>query len=103
MGRIGRTEQVADVGDDPFVAGLDEPVVVEHRGVGFDALELSLDHREQGRSAPLFEIAVAQEGRQQPIEPLGHQQAHGFISVSVMPAGLISSSSAGSSVAEAGS
>ena len=93
-------EQIADVGDDPVLARLDEPVTVERRHVAFDALELALDDCEQcPQRLALVDVAIAQERGQQEVQPLRHQQAHGVISVSVTPAGLTNSSSAGSCVA----
>src|SRR5207249_147832 len=86
----------ADVGHDPFVASLDEPIVVELGGVGLDAFELAFDHREQGaQRLTLVGVADAVQGGQQLVQPLRHQQAHGPISVSAIAAGLINSSSAG--------
>ena len=89
-------EQIADVRHDPFVAGLDEPVVVEDRDVLLDALELALDHAEQrAQRLALIGVAQAVDRREELVEALGHQEAHGAISSTTTPAGLISSSSAG--------
>ena len=52
-------QQVAQVGHDPLVAGLDEPVVVEAADVGFDAFQLGLDDAQQ-RAQRLALVGVAQ-------------------------------------------
>src|SRR5262249_17254021 len=47
-GRIDRPDrpdakEIADIGDDPFLAGLDKPVLVEPGDVGINAVELGFD------------------------------------------------------------
>src|SRR5262249_29245964 len=81
--------------------GLDEPVVVQDRGVLLDALELALDYAEQGtQRLALRGIAQAVDRGQEPVEALGCEEAHCPISSSRTAAGLISKSSAGVTLRE---
>ena len=71
-------EQVAEVGDDPVGAGLDERVVVELAEIRGDQVGLLTEHPEEGLERPVlagFGVALAVEPRQQ-LEQLVAQERH---------------------------
>ncbi len=71
-------EEVAEVGDDPLVAGLDEPVVVEPGDVVLDQPQLVLDHGQQRpQRLPLCRVALAVDRGEQVVEAFGGRRAHG--------------------------
>ena len=62
-------EQFADVGDDPGVAGLDEPVLVELLDVALDELALALEDVQQRlERVAVLDVAGAVDRRQQLVE-----------------------------------
>ena len=65
-------DEVADVGDDPRAAGLDEEVVVELRDVVLDDVDLLGDDPQQrAQDVALVGVLVAVDGRQQLEEAVG--------------------------------
>src|SRR5690606_2296863 len=83
-----------DVRDEPLLAGLDEPVVPGRLRLLLDAHELRLEDRHQrAQRFTVFDVAVAQDRRQELIEPF--VASHASISEISMPSGSTSNSSAG--------
>ena len=74
-GAEGDVDQVGEVGDEPVLAGLDEPVGVELGDVRLERGDLIADHAEQGlqRAADLG-VAELVEGGQEAEGVVGHQR-----------------------------
>src|SRR5262249_4393632 len=71
--QAAHAEQVADVGDDPRVARLDEPVLVEALDVALDDVRLALEHFEQRlEGTAALDVAHAVERREELVELVVH-------------------------------
>ncbi len=82
------TEQIADIRRYPFLARLDEPVLVEPFDIGVQGVELIFEDRHQrAERLALSAVTDAIHGGQQVVEAAG-RRAHDCISVKVIPAGL---------------
>ena len=65
-------DQLADIGDDPVLAGLDEPVVVELADILLDEVHLLGDDAQQGaQRVALIDVAHPVNGRDEVIEAVG--------------------------------
>src|SRR5207248_4060527 len=94
--RAAHRQQIADIRDDPLLAGLDEPVLVHPLDVALDGGDLRFDHadeRAQGRAG--LRVAYAVDGREQLPQAAVPEFAHGRVSVRVAPSGASRSNSAG--------
>jgi hypothetical protein len=89
-------QQVADVGDDPLLARLDEPVVVQLLDVGLEEVDVARDDAQQGAQLVLLRlIAHPVDGREQVVQPVALGGVHaglGVTAVRRIPTGFTSSS-----------
>src|SRR5262249_16155180 len=73
------TDQIADVGNDPFLASFDEPIFIKLRNVGFNVIGL-LRHDLQKSAQLPFVVRIAQpiDRGEKLEEAIQRRRAHGF-------------------------
>jgi hypothetical protein len=93
--QTAHAQQIPQVGDDPFFARFDEPVVVQPLDVRVDDAGLLGEHRDERRQRlAMLDVPQTVDRGEQFVDLL-RRQAHGVISDSSMPAGCTVKSSAG--------
>lgn len=72
-----RSDEIAEIGDDPVLAGLDEPIVVERVDVLLDDFQLAGKDLHQGlKGTALVSVEGADMAGQQAVEPVAAAVTH---------------------------
>ena len=80
-------DQVTQIGDDPVLAGLDEPVLVEPVDIALDDVDLFGDHlQKRAERKPQFGVALAMDNGQQ-VEEAVRGMFHALASVRISVSG----------------